>query len=72
MPCRLSAGIFSANRAARCALKTMLTQEFALEFADEWIAAWNSHDLDRVLRHYAADAELTSPCGNDADAITIR
>jgi len=38
-----------------------LTQKAALEFADEWIQAWNSHDLDRVLRHYAPDVELTSP-----------
>ena len=22
-------------------------------FAAEWIAAWNAHDLDRILAHYA-------------------
>jgi uncharacterized protein (TIGR02246 family) len=26
----------------------------------EWIAAWNSHDLERVLALYADDAEMTS------------
>ena len=26
----------------------------------EWIAAWNSHDLERVLALYAEDAEMTS------------
>ena len=26
----------------------MLTEEFAAEFAREWIEAWNSHDLERV------------------------
>jgi ketosteroid isomerase-like protein len=26
----------------------------------EWIAAWNSHDLDRVLALYAEDSEMTS------------
>jgi hypothetical protein len=25
-----------------------------------WIAAWNSHDLDRILALYADDAEMTS------------
>ena len=26
---------------------------FAEHFANDWIAAWNAHDLDRVLSHYA-------------------
>jgi hypothetical protein len=39
----------------------MFAREFAKGFAKEWIEAWNSHDLERVLRHYAPDAELTSP-----------
>jgi len=30
-------------------------------FADEWINAWNSHDLDRILSHYAEDVEVTTP-----------
>jgi len=30
-------------------------------FAHEWIAAWNSHDLDAILSHYADDVVLTSP-----------
>lgn len=30
-------------------------------FAEDWIAAWNARDLDRVLRHYSDDVELTSP-----------
>ena len=30
-------------------------------FAREWIEAWNAHDLERVLTHYAADVELSSP-----------
>ena len=33
----------------------------AQAFADEWIEAWNSHDLDRILSHYSDDAELLSP-----------
>ena len=38
-----------------------LSQEFALKFANDWIQAWNSHDLERMLSHYAPDVELTSP-----------
>jgi hypothetical protein len=30
-------------------------------FAADWIAAWNSHDLDRILSHYAETVILTSP-----------
>lgn len=31
------------------------------DFASDWIAAWNSHDLDRVLRFYTDDLEMSSP-----------
>lgn len=31
------------------------------DFAQEWIAAWNSHDLDRILCHYAEGVEFVSP-----------
>lgn len=33
----------------------------ARAFAEAWIAAWNAHDLDRVLAHYADDVEMRSP-----------
>jgi hypothetical protein len=39
----------------------MLDKTFAERFAAEWIAAWNSHDLDRVLSHYVDDFEMSSP-----------
>jgi ketosteroid isomerase-like protein len=39
----------------------MISQEFAEEFAKEWIEAWNSHDLERVLSHYADDFTMSSP-----------
>jgi ketosteroid isomerase-like protein len=35
----------------------MLTQTTAEAFASEWIEAWNSHDLDRILAHYSDDFE---------------
>jgi hypothetical protein len=39
----------------------MLTQEQAQKFAHQWIEAWNSHDLDEILSHYAEDVVLVSP-----------
>jgi hypothetical protein len=39
----------------------MITPKFARAFATEWIAAWNSHDLTRILSHYADDFEMSSP-----------
>jgi hypothetical protein len=39
----------------------MLDRAWAEEFAHEWIAAWNSHDLERVLSHYTDDFQMTSP-----------
>ena len=33
----------------------------AKEFAADWIAAWNSHNLDAILSHYSPDVVLTSP-----------
>jgi ketosteroid isomerase-like protein len=39
----------------------MITAEFAQEFAEEWIAAWNSHDLERIFSHYTDDFEMSSP-----------
>ena len=40
------------------ALQTTLAQRTA--FADTWIAAWNTRDLDRVLALYADDSEMVS------------
>jgi ketosteroid isomerase-like protein len=39
----------------------MLSQHDAHHFADQWIAAWSSHDLERILAHYSEDIEFTSP-----------
>lgn len=39
----------------------MLEKSFAQNFATEWIAAWNSHDLERILSHYTDDFEMSSP-----------
>jgi len=34
---------------------------FAGHFANDWIDSWNSHDLQRILSHYADDFEMSSP-----------
>ena len=31
------------------------------KFAEEWINAWNSHNLDAILSHYSEDIEITTP-----------
>ena len=32
----------------------------AHEIAREWVDAWNSHDLDRIMSHYDEDFEMRS------------
>jgi len=39
----------------------MLSEAEVSQFAHDWILAWNSHDLDAVLSHYAPEVVLTSP-----------
>lgn len=39
----------------------MLTAKFAEHFGKDWIEAWNSHDLQRILAHYSDDFTMSSP-----------
>lgn len=39
----------------------MITSEFARQFSQEWLSAWNAHDLEAILSHYADDFEMISP-----------
>ena len=39
----------------------MLTTGEAHELAHHWIEAWNDHDLERILAHYADDVVFSSP-----------
>ena len=39
----------------------MIDPAEANQFTAEWIAAWNSHDLEAILGHYADGLEFTSP-----------
>jgi ketosteroid isomerase-like protein len=38
-----------------------MTENDARAFAARWIDDWNSHDLDRILAHYAEDIVFLSP-----------
>ena len=38
-----------------------LQASFAREFAQDWVDAWNSHDLARILTHYDDEVLLVSP-----------
>ena len=38
-----------------------LQASFAREFAQDWVDAWNSHDLERILSHYDDEILLVSP-----------
>ena len=38
-----------------------MTKDEARNLANDWIAAWNSHNLDLIMAHYDEAVELTSP-----------
>jgi hypothetical protein len=42
-------------------MSAIIDSAFASEFAAEWIAAWNSGDLERIFTHYTDDFEMRSP-----------
>ncbi|MEP6918179.1 MAG: nuclear transport factor 2 family protein [Acidobacteriota bacterium] len=39
----------------------MLTSSEADELAHRWIDAWNDHDLERIIAHYADEIVFSSP-----------
>ena len=39
----------------------MFSAVLAGQFAHDWMLAWNCHDLDAIMSHYAPDVVLTSP-----------
>ena len=55
----------------------MIDRDFAERFAAAWYAAWNSHDLDAILQHYAEDIIFHSPririvTGENIDSVTSK
>ena len=58
----------------RDAMQDQRTEQFA-RFAREWVKAWNDHDLEAILAHYADDVVFHSPrirmvTGRDIDSVT--
>jgi ketosteroid isomerase-like protein len=52
----------------------MIDAEFARSFAREWVKAWNDHDLEAILSHYAEDVVFHSPrirmvTGREVDSV---
>ncbi len=41
--------------------KFILTKEKAAQIVNEWIDAWNEHDVERILSHYSFEIEHTTP-----------
>jgi ketosteroid isomerase-like protein len=39
----------------------VISDDQAAAFGRAWLEAWNAHDLDRILGHYAEDVESRSP-----------
>ena len=39
----------------------MMNRETAWKFAHEWLEAWNKHDIDLIMQHYADNIEFCSP-----------
>jgi ketosteroid isomerase-like protein len=39
----------------------VIDPQWARELAEEWVAAWNSHDLERILSHYIDNFAVRSP-----------
>jgi ketosteroid isomerase-like protein len=38
-----------------------MTKEFATAFARDWVDAWNSHDIEKILSHYSEDFTIETP-----------
>ena len=39
----------------------MIDRDVAWKFAHEWLDAWNRHDVDAIMTHYADSIEFCSP-----------
>ncbi len=57
----LIAMLVTASVFAQTEKSAQLEQAFAEHFAEDWLSAWNAHDLERIFSHYTDDFEMTSP-----------
>ena len=53
----------------------MISKDNAQKLADEWIEAWNSHNIDNIISQYSDDSVFTSPfvaklLGDESGAIS--
>jgi hypothetical protein len=39
----------------------VIDRDTAWRFAHEWLEAWNKHDVDLIMKHYADSIEFCSP-----------
>jgi ketosteroid isomerase-like protein len=37
-----------------------MDHDWARQFCESWVAAWNAHDLERVLSHFSDDIVFSS------------
>lgn len=38
-----------------------ITRQFAKNFADEWVQAWNNKDIEAIMSHYVDSVVFSSP-----------
>jgi hypothetical protein len=55
-------------------IRLAIDSDFAIRFSREWVQAWNDHDLDAILAHYAEGVVFHSPrirvvTGRDVDSV---
>jgi ketosteroid isomerase-like protein len=48
-----------------------MTSRDAQTFAADWIGAWNSRDLNRILSHYSAEIIFLSRMRRNASATAV-
>lgn len=39
----------------------MISKDAAWKFAHAWLEAWNTRDIDQIMKHYADSIEFCSP-----------
>ena len=55
----------------------MFNEQQAISRAQDWIDAWNRHDIDAIIRHYSSNVEFRSPfvrtlCGEPSGTLRGR
>jgi hypothetical protein len=54
-------GCASGDTVREAGEAAMIGIEQARDFANEWVSAWNAHDIEAILSHYADPPEHCSP-----------